>query len=41
MLESGPVDVLRKEAAAILAAAQRVDGSIEQAIDCLFACTGL
>ena len=34
------VDVLRKESAAILAAAQRVDGSIERAIDCLFACTG-
>jgi arabinose-5-phosphate isomerase len=34
------VDVMRKEAAAILEAAQRVDGSIDQAIDCLFACNG-
>ena len=34
------VDVMRNEAAAILNAAQRVDGSVDQAIDCLFACSG-
>lgn len=34
------VEVLRKESAAIAAAADRVDGSIEQAVDLLFHCSG-